>query len=155
MNVNAAGKTALHGCFLGMSMASFLILLAVVANRAAAQDTVEGQAGSRTTPVESAAAQNGVVENAVVKIYSTVRYPDYYKPWAKQAPTEVTGSGVVIKNKRILTNAHLVLYASQVQVQANQGDKEEGKAAYHSLGGKRRVAFPVCSSGFSSCSHCG
>jgi S1-C subfamily serine protease len=49
-----------------------------------------------------------------------MRYPDYYKPWAKQAPTEVIGTGVVIKNKRILTNAHLVLYASQVQVQANQ-----------------------------------
>ncbi|HUI61437.1 MAG TPA: trypsin-like peptidase domain-containing protein, partial [Steroidobacteraceae bacterium] len=37
---------------------------------------------------------------------------------------EVTASGVVIEGKRILTNAHVVLYASQVQIQANQaGDK--------------------------------
>ncbi|MEI9865389.1 MAG: trypsin-like peptidase domain-containing protein [Limisphaerales bacterium] len=64
------------------------------------------------------------IENSVVKIFSTVRYPDPYKPWAKQSPEEQTGSGVVIKGKRILTNAHVVDYASQVQIQANQaGDK--------------------------------
>ncbi|MBC7366336.1 MAG: trypsin-like peptidase domain-containing protein [Undibacterium sp.] len=69
-------------------------------------------------------AAGDVVENSVVKIFSTMRYPDLTKPWTKQAPRESTGSGVVIEGKRILTNAHLALYASQVQVQANQsGDK--------------------------------
>jgi len=64
------------------------------------------------------------VENSVVKVFATARRPDVYKPWTKQAPSEVTGSGVVIRGKRILTNAHVVQYASQVQVQANQaGDK--------------------------------
>ncbi len=64
------------------------------------------------------------VENSVVKVFSTVRGPDLARPWTKQAPSEVTGSGVVIEGKLILTNAHVVLYASQVQVQANQeGDK--------------------------------
>jgi S1-C subfamily serine protease len=58
------------------------------------------------------------VANAVVKVFSTMRHPDPYRPWTKQAPTEATASGVVIKGKRILTNAHAVLYASQVQVQA-------------------------------------
>src|SRR5256886_5944411 len=53
-----------------------------------------------------------------------MRYPDAYKPWSKQAPSEATGTGVIIEGKRILTNAHVVLYASQVQVQAHQsGDK--------------------------------
>jgi len=53
-----------------------------------------------------------------------MRYPDPFKPWTKQAPTEISGSGVVIEGKRILTNAHVVLYASQVQVQASAaGDK--------------------------------
>jgi S1-C subfamily serine protease len=53
-----------------------------------------------------------------------MRYPDPFKPWTKQAPAEATGSGVVIEGKRILTNAHVVLYASQVQVQASAaGDK--------------------------------
>jgi S1-C subfamily serine protease len=64
------------------------------------------------------------VESSVVKVFSTLRYPDPSKPWTKAAPSEVTGSGVVIEGKRILSNAHVVLYASQIQVQANQaGDK--------------------------------
>jgi S1-C subfamily serine protease len=64
------------------------------------------------------------IENSVVKVFSTMRQPDPFKPWTKQAPQEATASGVVIEGKRILTNAHAVLYASQVQVQANAaGDK--------------------------------
>ena len=64
------------------------------------------------------------IENSVVKVFATMRYPDPFKPWTKQAPAEVTASGVVIEGKRILTNAHVVLYASQVQIQANAaGDK--------------------------------
>jgi len=36
----------------------------------------------------------------------------------------VTGSGAIIEGDRILTNAHVVLYASQVEIQANRaGDK--------------------------------
>ena len=64
------------------------------------------------------------IENAVVKVFSTLRGPDPSRPWSKAAPQEVTGSGVVIEGKRILTNAHVVGYASQVQIQASQsGDK--------------------------------
>ncbi len=60
----------------------------------------------------------------MVKVFATMRYPDPFRPWTKQAPSEVTASGVVIEGKRILTNAHVVLYASQVQIQANAaGDK--------------------------------
>ena len=62
--------------------------------------------------------------NAVVKVFTTLRLPDPYRPWAKQAPQDVTASGVVIEGHRILTNAHAVLYASQVQIQATgAGDK--------------------------------
>ena len=76
-------------------------------------------AASEPSPTPSSA-----IENSVVKVFATVRYPDFYKPWARQAPLDFTGSGVVIDGKRILTSAHVVLYSSQVQVQANQsGDK--------------------------------
>jgi len=72
----------------------------------------------------SADANFDAVANSVVKIFSTVRYPDVFKPWTKSQPTSITGSGVVIEGKRILSNAHVVQYASQVQIQANQsGDK--------------------------------
>jgi S1-C subfamily serine protease len=77
-----------------------------------------------STPAAPADAVSHTVENAVVKIFSTMRYPDPFRPWTKQAPSDATGSGIVIEGKRILTNAHVVLYASQVQIQANQaGDK--------------------------------
>lgn len=81
-------------------------------------------------PVQSAFAKDAdptapaAIERSVVKIFATVRDADPYRPWTKGAPKDLTGSGVVIDGKRILTNAHVVGYASQVQVQANEsGDK--------------------------------
>ena len=77
-----------------------------------------------TTNVAAAGAGSGTIENSVVKIFATVRYPNPYQPWTKDSPEDQTGSGVVIEGRRILTNAHVVDYASQVQIQANQaGDK--------------------------------
>jgi S1-C subfamily serine protease len=79
------------------------------------------------TPQRSAEAAAPIAqdaENAVVKVFSTVVRPDMARPWAKAPPQEVSGTGVVIEGRRILTNAHVVEYANQVQVQANQsGDK--------------------------------
>jgi S1-C subfamily serine protease len=69
----------------------------------------------------AASAAPAQLENAVAKIFATVRSPDPFKPWGKAAPREVTGSGVVIEGNRILTNWHVVAYASQVQVQTSQG----------------------------------
>jgi S1-C subfamily serine protease len=77
-------------------------------------------ASAQSTNRAAPAAPVAGVENSVVKIFSTMRYPDPYRPWTKQSPVEATGSGVVIKGKRLLTNAHVVSYASQIQIQANQ-----------------------------------
>lgn len=60
------------------------------------------------------------VANSVVKIHVTRRDPDFTRPWNKGNPQEGGGSGVIIDGKRILTNAHVVLYASQIFVQADQ-----------------------------------
>jgi S1-C subfamily serine protease len=94
---------------LALSLAALLAPCAPAAAKAAA---------------EGAESISHEVENTVVKVFSTIRRPDVSKPWTKQAPLEATGSGVIIDGKRILTNAHVVAYASQVQVQGNQsGDK--------------------------------
>ncbi len=61
------------------------------------------------------------LEGAVVKIFSTARAPDPFRPWQKSAPSDSTGSGVVIEGNRILTNAHVVNYASKVEVRAKEG----------------------------------
>lgn len=60
------------------------------------------------------------VRDLVVKIHTTRREPDLGRPWTKQNPVNISGSGVVIQGKRILTNAHVVQYASQIYVQPNQ-----------------------------------
>jgi S1-C subfamily serine protease len=57
---------------------------------------------------------------SVVKILATQRLPDMFKPWTKQAPREVSASGVVIEGNRILTNAHVVAFARQIYVQPYQ-----------------------------------
>lgn len=57
------------------------------------------------------------MDSAVVRIYATVQIPDYTSPWQAQAPSDCTGSGVVIGNGRILTGAHVVANATFVQVQ--------------------------------------
>ncbi len=114
------------------------VLSSVGASPGRAQPTAAGKSATPKTPavpvVSPSAADataptpspevNTAVENSVVKVFSTVRHPDLGRPWTKQSPQEISGTGVVIEGKRILTNAHVVAYASQVQVQANQsGDK--------------------------------
>src|ERR1700748_2524382 len=64
------------------------------------------------------------IEPSVVKLLVTKREPDYFKPWTKAAPEKVSGSGVVIGENRILTNAHVVMHASQVFVQMRRGGDE-------------------------------
>ena len=82
-------------------------------------------AATQAAPHEETISQ--AAESAVVKVFATMRRPDLAHPWEKSSPVEATGSGVVIEGKRILTNAHVVAYASQVQVQGNQaGDKVLG-----------------------------
>ena len=60
------------------------------------------------------------VRDLVVKIHAIHHSPDLFRPWTKASPQQVKGSGVVIEGKRILTNAHVVKYASQIYVQPNQ-----------------------------------
>ncbi len=56
------------------------------------------------------------VKEAIVKIYKISNRPDYYNPWSMQGPRSLTGSGCVIKGRKILTNAHLVSDETFMQV---------------------------------------
>src|SRR5262245_39745620 len=57
------------------------------------------------------------IRRSVVRILATQRFPNLLKPWMKQEPREITGTGIVIDGQRILTNAHLVTYAKQIYVE--------------------------------------
>jgi S1-C subfamily serine protease len=70
-------------------------------------------------PPATLGAQDGI-RDLVVKIHATHHTPDVLRPWSKNSPQQVKGSGVVIEGKRILTNAHVVRYASQIYVQPSQ-----------------------------------
>ena len=70
-------------------------------------------------PMVSFAQSNALqaIEESVVKIYTTQAEPDYFTPWRLLTPQQSTGSGSVIADNLILTNAHVIANASYVQVQ--------------------------------------
>src|SRR4051812_31657439 len=69
-------------------------------------------------------------EDSIVRVFATLRLPNPIRPWTKQNPVEVMGTGVIIDGGRILTNAHVVLYATEVAVQPRLGgDRFEARVA--------------------------
>ena len=66
-----------------------------------------------TTSVFSAVQD---VREAIVKVYVVSDSPDYYNPWSMQGPRGASGSGCIIENNLILTNAHVVSDHTFLQV---------------------------------------
>jgi S1-C subfamily serine protease len=60
---------------------------------------------------------------ALLKIYATQLGPDYGAPWRPGVARSVSGSGFVVADRRILTNAHVVSNATFLQVR-RYGDSE-------------------------------
>ena len=85
--------------------------------------------------VPAAIPVDGDLRDSVVKILVTERRPDPMRPWQKAQPVDASGTGVVIDGKRIITNAHVVLYSTQVRVQPNQSsDKLPAKVKAIAVG---------------------
>ncbi|MCA9234690.1 MAG: trypsin-like peptidase domain-containing protein [Planctomycetales bacterium] len=109
-----------------------LVPEAVVTETASVESPVEAAVveppampADATTEEPSTAEQpsTGAVDVAdhVVKLLVTKRTPDFLRPWARSAPSKASGSGVVLPGGKILTNAHVVSYASEVLVQLRKG----------------------------------
>ncbi len=119
----------MHVYFKKLSFSLALVLLAIAQGAFGAEP--ESEPAKEAVPSVEPAAPVPQLENSVVHVFSTARNPDLMKPWAKSSPAEKSGSGVVIEGNRILTNAHVVLFASQIQVQGNQsGDKLSATLEY-------------------------
>lgn len=58
---------------------------------------------------------------ALVKIMVTVQQEDFLMPWQSKPPASGSGSGFLIKGRRIMTNAHVVSDARFIEVQ-REGD---------------------------------
>jgi S1-C subfamily serine protease len=79
---------------------------------------------SLLSPLVMAEEVSDQFKQAVVKLIVTQRAPDFARPWSKGNPTETFGTGFVISGNRIITNAHVVQYASQMYVQLHQSDEK-------------------------------
>ena len=60
--------------------------------------------------------------NAVVRIESVHTVPNFSLPWQNRMPQSSSGSGVVIKGKQILTNAHNISDSSLITVRKQNED---------------------------------
>src|SRR5258708_24561148 len=60
--------------------------------------SIENSPTAKANPAEP----NVTPSVSVVKVFAMIAHPDLYRPWTKQAPTEIVGSGTVIPGKRIL-----------------------------------------------------
>ena len=69
------------------------------------------------TNTPAAIPSNQTIQGSIVKIMATHNHPDYQSPWQRKGINSVTGSGVIIGGKRILTNAHVVADQTLVEVQ--------------------------------------
>jgi S1-C subfamily serine protease len=56
------------------------------------------------------------MKTAIVKIFTVVNTPDYYNPWSMRGTAAGTGSGAILKGRKILTNAHVVGNQTFIQV---------------------------------------
>lgn len=57
-----------------------------------------------------------VTKQAIVKIYTTAKKPNYQEPWASSMESS-TGSGSIIEGEYILTNAHVVADQAFIEVE--------------------------------------
>lgn len=56
------------------------------------------------------------LKDDIVKIYTVANMPDYWNPWSMRGTGSGTGSGAILKGKKILTNAHVVGNETFIQV---------------------------------------
>ncbi|WHI51478.1 S1C family serine protease [Microbulbifer sp. MLAF003] len=81
--------------------------------------------GMQTAAADS--REHEQLKRSIIKIYTTAAAPDYFNPWALLNPKQLSGSGAVIRDQQILTNAHVVANGSFIQVQRH-GDAKKFRA---------------------------
>jgi S1-C subfamily serine protease len=62
------------------------------------------------------AANSTSIPDAIVKIYVAQGERDYCNPWNRGRTVQISGSGALIKGKKILTNAHVVSDGTFIEV---------------------------------------
>jgi S1-C subfamily serine protease len=71
--------------------------------------------------------------DSVVKIFVTSNQMDFYRPWQSRGSFSATGSGCILAGQRILTNAHVVVDSTFIQVR-KESDPTKYTARVEALG---------------------
>ena len=71
--------------------------------------------------------------DSVVKIFATTNPMDFYRPWQSKGLNNISGSGVIISDHEILTNAHVVANHTFIQVKRH-GDPQKYTARVKAIG---------------------
>lgn len=71
-----------------------------------------------------ALARETSVKSTCVQVFSAPRSIDLSFPWKRGTPRGASGSGVWLGGGRVLTNAHVVVYSSQISVQPYESSEK-------------------------------
>lgn len=101
-------------------MLSLLTILSVTVASAGHETTGPTSAGTRYT-----------IRDAIVQIYTTYMEPSYQSPWKMLDVNEAGGTGFIIKGRRILTNAHLISYHTNIEIRRHgQWKRYKGRVVH-------------------------
>ena len=108
-------------CLLALLVANLMFASSISAQvkttQEPAAEVAEEEANEQAESDTPAEPDDSAVRKQVFKIYSSRRSPSLSRPWRKGEVREGTGSGVWLGDGKVLTNAHVVLYSSQIYVQ--------------------------------------
>lgn len=97
----------------------------------AERDEVDEEIINNVSPlianVKNGSIKTEQVMQSVVKLFVQTSTPNYSMPWQMKRQQQGSGSGFVISNRRILTNAHVVAYQKSVRVRKH-GDAKKYNA---------------------------
>jgi len=88
---------------------------------------------------KSIPAVKEVTRDAIVKIYTIINKPDYFRPW-NTSTKRLSGSGCIISGNRILTNAHVVADQTFLEVRRH-GQPQRHKAKVLSVSHEADLAL--------------
>jgi S1-C subfamily serine protease len=102
--------------FPGLALALAFVMAPVATLSAAGDDAAKAKDKDKDKVNDS----KDVIRDSVGKISVSTRGPNPLQPWTRMSPRDASGTGLVIEGKRILTNAHVVSYASQIFVESSE-----------------------------------
>ncbi len=85
--------------------------------------------------------QDDETKQAIVKIYTTAKIPNYQEPWSSSMRSS-TGSGSIIEGGYILTNAHVVANQAFIEVQ-RYGERKRYIAEVYAVSHQADLALLV------------